>query len=79
MEKYNVTVQLDDPKALFLAIGSLAGVQNGGRGLLNIMETKLVNPLSAFIFAETESLSPGKTIRIQVLDKKTAIFDFEII
>ena len=33
-----------------------AGKQNGGRGLLNVMETVIINPLSEFIFERSDML-----------------------
>ena len=52
----------ENEQEAFLAIGNKAGKQNGGRGLLNIMETVIVNPLSEFIFERSNMLTNRKII-----------------
>ena len=66
--------------AIFRAIGKKAGKQNGGRGLLNVMESVIINPLSEFIFERSDMLRNRQiVIKPLVLDKpELCRFDFEL-
>ena len=61
----------------FKAIASQTDLRNGGRGLLNVMETLIVNPLSEFVFENIDSLT-GRTVLIKRPYEKKALFDFEL-
>lgn len=76
-DKYNATIRFDDEDKSFLAIGNKAGKQNGGRGLLNVMESVIINPLSEFIFERLDMLA-GRTIVVNLEDEKRCLFDFEL-
>ena len=68
-ERYKASIRFDDEEAAFAALGRSVNKANGGRGMLNAMEQKLINPLSDFVFEKMESLMRGGRI-IQVdLDK----------
>ena len=54
-----------------------AGKENGGRGLLNVMESSIINPLSEFVFENSESLA-GRQIVICQFDPAKAFFTFEL-
>ena len=49
-----------------MAISKRAGKNNGGRGLLNVMESEIINPLSEFIF-ERSDMMRGRRIHIAPL------------
>lgn len=76
-ERYHAELVFEDEDKAFLAIAKKAGVANGGRGLLNIMESVIVNPLSEFIFNKSEMLY-NRRIVISSIGENTAIFDFDL-
>ena len=49
-------IAFENEDEIFISIGMKAGKQNGGRGLLNVMETVIINPLSEFIFERADML-----------------------
>lgn len=79
-ERYKATLIFKDEEAAFMAIGKKAGKQNGGRGLLNMMETVIVNPLSEFIFERSEMLTNRQIIIRPMFPEnpELAKFDFEL-
>ncbi len=52
-ERYGAEIVFDNEDAVFMSIANKAEKQNGGRGLLNLMEDVIINPLSEFIFEMT--------------------------
>ena len=50
---------------------------NGGRGVLNSLESRIINPLSEFVFNNIDSIQ-SRTIKIVQLNKSRAFFDFEL-
>ncbi len=79
-ERYAAELYFVDEEKALLAIADKAGKENGGRGLLNVMETVIVNPLSEFIFSRINMLE-GRRIAIDFLDARRtniAAFDFEL-
>lgn len=67
-------------KIKYLLLLEKAGKQNGGRGLLNVMETVIINPLSEFIFERSDMLRSRKIIIKQLFPDKPELcqFDFEL-
>lgn len=64
-ERYKAEIRFDDEEAVFAALGRSVNKANGGRGMLNAMEQKLINPLSDFVFEKMESLMRGgRTIHV---------------
>lgn len=80
-ERYGAKIAFENEDEIFIFIGMKAGKQNGGRGLLNVMETDIINPLSEFIFERTDMLR-NRQILIKPLfppDKpKSCVFEFEL-
>ena len=76
--RYEATLKFEDENEAFLAIANKAGKQNGGRGLLNVMESVIINPLSEFIFERADMLT-NRTIVISLLDAKRPVFDFDLL
>lgn len=76
-ERYEATLEFEEESAAFLAIANKAGKQNGGRGLLNVMESAIINPLAEFIFERTDMLA-GRVVEISLLDESRALFDFNL-
>ena len=66
-ERYKADIRFDDEDAVFAALGRSVNKANGGRGMLNAMEQKLINPLSDFVFEKMESLMRGgRTIQVDI-------------
>jgi len=79
-ERYGTKIDFEDEDKIFASIGKKAGKQNGGRGLLNVMETVIINPLSEFIFERSDMLRSRKIIIKQLFSDKPELcqFDFEL-
>ena len=79
-ERYRAKIAFEDEDGIFACIGKKAGKQNGGRGLLNVMETVIINPLSEFIFERTDMLRNRQImIRLMFPDKpEVCEFDFKL-
>lgn len=79
-ERYGAKIAFEDEDGIFACIGKKAGKQNGGRGLLNVMETVIINPLSEFIFERTDMLRNRQImIKLMFPDKpEVCKFDFEL-
>ncbi|EYE87619.1 hypothetical protein Q428_12340 [Fervidicella metallireducens AeB] len=76
-EKYGMSIYFEDEERAIKAILSLVDTRNGGRGIINVMEPIIIDPLSEFIFENEEYFSPGKKIKI-IQFKDDPIFDFEL-
>lgn len=76
-ERYGATIEFENEETAFTAIGKKAGKQNGGRGLLNVMETVIVNPLSEFIFDRIGMLSRRKIVIKPMFPDKPELARFE--
>ena len=79
-ERYGAKIVLEHEDDIFMAIGKKAGKQNGGRGLLNVMESVIINPLSEFIFERADFLRNRQIIIKPVNPDKSewCLFDFEL-
>ena len=75
-ERYHAELVFQDEENAFLAIAKKAGIENGGRGLLNVMESDIINPLSEFIFNKSEILFNRKIVISSIGNR--AIFDFDL-
>ena len=76
-EHYKATLAFEDEEKAMLAIAQKADKKNGGRGMLNIMEELLINPLSEFIFNHEDALE-HRTVIIQTIVKgRNVDFDFD--
>lgn len=74
-EKYNAKLMFENEEESFCFIASRVEKSNGGRGLLNTIETMIVNPLSRWIFDRMGKIE-GRTIKIK-LSKPDFEFEFE--
>lgn len=61
-ERYQATLMFEN-NDVFDVIVKNSDTRNGGRGLLNVIESKIVNPLADFVFENMEDLQ-GRTIVI---------------
>ena len=76
-EKYKAEIKFENEESSYSAISNSVDIKNGGRGVLNVLESKIVNPLSNFVFENIDSLQ-GRTIKIVQLNPKRADFEFEL-
>lgn len=79
-ERYGAKIVFEQEDDIFMAIGKKAGKQNGGRGLLNVMESLIINPLSEFIFERSNMLRNRQIIIKPLIPDKPEFcrFDFEL-
>ncbi|MCB1144713.1 MAG: AAA family ATPase [Leptospiraceae bacterium] len=77
-DKYKVDLLIDNENEILLPIIKKVNRSNGGRGVLNELETKIIDPLSGFIFENENYLSPGTKIKISRISS-TSMFEFEIV
>lgn len=79
-ERYGAKIMFENEEAIFMAIGKKAGKQNGGRGLLNVMESVIINPLSEFIFDRSDMLRNRQIVIKPLVPDKPELcrFDFEL-
>lgn len=79
-EKYRANLRFENPDAAYKALSNATDISNGGRGLLNLIETTIGNPLAEFIFMNSERIE-GRTIVIKPLfsdHPEKAAFDFDL-
>lgn len=80
-ERYGAKIVFENEDDIFKSIGKKAGKQNGGRGLLNVMEEVIINPLSEFIFDRSDIVLKNRQILIKPMDPKNpelCMFEFEL-
>lgn len=76
-ERYGAQITFENETEIFASIGKKAGKQNGGRGLLNVMETVIINPLSEFIFERLNLLRNRQIIIKSMFPDKAELCKFE--
>ncbi len=77
-ERYKVDLVFENEDLAFDAISTSSKKENGGRGLINIIESRIVDQLSNYIFENDDSIYPGCKIIITQPIPNMAVFDFEI-
>lgn len=79
-ERYGAKITFANEDEIFVSIGKKAGKQNGGRGLLNVMETVIINPLSEFIFERSDMLRNRQILIKPMFPENLEIcrFEFEL-
>lgn len=80
LERYGAKITFENEDIAFRSIAMKAGKQNGGRGLLNVMETVVINPLSEYIFERSDMLRNRQIIIKFMFPDKPELcrFDFEL-
>lgn len=76
-EKYKSSIKFENENNAYSSISKSVNIENGGRGVLNILESKIINPLSNFIFENMDSIQ-GRTIKIVQLNENKVDFDFKL-
>lgn len=65
-ERYKAEIKIDEDR-IFAELSRKLDVANGGRGMLNAVDQKIIDPLSDFVFENQERLSRGgRTIKADV-------------
>ena len=77
-ERYNAILKFENKDDIFQAIANSCDKKNGGRGLLNIIESQIVNKLADFVFEHIEELQ-GRVVVVSRSNPKLTRFtvDFE--
>ncbi len=77
-EKYNAVLKFQDEQEVFSIIADKADARNGGRGVLNVIETEIANPLADFVFQNMDDLK-GRTVVVKLANKnlKHFVVEFE--
>ena len=80
-ERYHAALEFENEQQAFSAIAKQAGKANGGRGLLNVIETAIVNKLAEAIFAWSDIMAGRKIIIRPAIPERTdlALFDFDLV
>ncbi len=76
-EKYKMEISFDDEEKSLRALIKKVNKEHGGRGILNVIEPKIIDPLADFIFENSEIFYPGRKIIISQIANKT-LFEFEL-
>ena len=76
-ERYKADLEFEDEKTALTAIAKASDKKNGGRGMLNIIETKIINPLSEFVFINSNRVK-GRKIKVKCYQGKGVCFGFDI-
>lgn len=66
-ERYKVHLHLANGQELIRALTSSSNKGHGGRGVLNQLESMVINPLSLFIFDEADKILPNSTINVYLV------------
>ncbi len=74
-EKYGVNLVFENEDLAFQTIVRGVDVNNGGRGIMNVIESKLINMISDYIFDNEEEIHYGTTLKIIQFK---SVFDIEI-
>lgn len=77
-DRYQVDLEFENEETAFQAIASASNINNGGRGLTNIIESRIIDGLSNFIFEKADLLYPGRKIIATQVRPDRAIFIFDI-
>ena len=76
-EKYKAELVFEDETAAFTAVAARTGPENGGRGMLNLIESAIIDPLSLAVFQYGDWLV-GRRLVISLLPAKNLLFDFRV-
>lgn len=66
-ERYRVKLHLANEMELIQALTKQSDKSHGGRGVLNQLESMIINPLSLFIFNEGDKILPNSTVNVYLV------------
>ena len=76
-EHYQATLRFEDEDKIFGSIAAASDARNGGRGLLNVIESRIVNRLADFVFEHADELQ-GRTIVVSVKNERLGRFEMRL-
>lgn len=76
-EHYQATLRFEDEDKIFGSIATASDARNGGRGLLNVIESRIVNRLADFVFEHADELQ-GRTIVVSVKNERLGRFEMRL-
>ena len=76
-EHYQATLRFEDEDKIFNAIAVASEPRNGGRGLLNVIESRIVNVLADFVFEHTGELE-GRKIVVAIKNEGLCRFEMRL-
>ena len=76
-ERFKMELHFENEDSSLKALIGKVNKEHGGRGILNVIEPNIIDPLSEFIFENRDEFYPGKKIVISQF-KDTARFTFEL-
>jgi len=75
-ERYQASLKFENEDDIFKAIANSCDKKNGGRGLLNIIESQIVNKLADFVFEHIEELQ-GREVIVSRKNPNVARFSID--
>jgi len=75
-EKYRATLKFENEVEAFHIIANKADSKNGGRGVLNVIEAEITNPISDFVFENMNNLQ-GRTLLVKLANRNLGHFSVE--
>ena len=75
MKQKSISISLADKVIEFLTKAAFGNLENGGRGIGNIIEKNFINPLSRFIF--DNDIKSGQTISVKEIVENNSIVRLE--
>lgn len=76
-EHYQANLRFEDEDKIFSSIASASDARNGGRGLLNIIESRIVNKLADFVFEHMDELQ-GRAIVVSIKNERLGRFEMRL-
>jgi energy-coupling factor transporter ATP-binding protein EcfA2 len=75
-ERYQCTLKFENEEQIFESIAAQTDARNGGRGLLNIIESSIVNKLSDFVFEHSDEMQ-GRVIVVSKINPNVNRFNID--
>ena len=76
-DHYQAKLRFEDEDVIFSSIAEVTDARNGGRGLLNVIESRIVNKLADFVFEHTDELE-GRTIVVSTRKERPGRFELRL-
>lgn len=74
-ERYHMELVLEQEATILEALANATDKGHGGRGILNVIEQRIVTPLSEWVFENRELFAPNKKIVVKQISKR-CLFEF---
>lgn len=76
-EHYQAKLRFENEDEIFSSIAATADTKNGGRGLLNVIESRIVNKLADFVFEHMDELE-GRTVVVSARKERPGRFELKL-